>query len=50
MQETPPTARPEHSIATESYHASPLPDFDVYQGVVRATTATLTRLVEDADR
>jgi hypothetical protein len=50
MQETPPTARPEHSIATDTYHATPLPDFDVYQGVVRATTATLARLAEDAGR
>jgi len=42
--------RPTHEIAVETYQADPLPDFDVFQAVTKATADTLDATLSEGDR
>jgi len=39
-------SRPTHQLATESYAADPLPDYEVFSAVVRVTADTLDAEVD----
>jgi len=41
--------RPTHDIAVDTYQAEPLPDFEVFQAVTKATADTLDAALSEGD-
>ena len=48
MTENDHAPRPTHTLTVEAYDAEPLPDYDVFEAVLDASTLTLDRLVPAA--